>query len=151
MTTDAAAAYRGGRERIADMLRQLGDRAESTEVPASPGWTPKDVVGHLTGVCADILAGRVDAVATDPWTEAQVEERRAKPLEAVLAEWEHVGARVEALLPSLPEWAANQLISDLLSHEHDLADALELRAAHHRASVVAEFGDAKMCQTAIAS
>ena len=126
MTIEAAAAYRQGRERITGLLRQVGDKAESTEVPACPGWTPKDVVGHLTGVCADILAGRLDGVATDPWTAAQVEERRSKSVEEVLAEWEDVGPQVEALLPSFPEWAASQLVFDQLSHEHDLTDALGL-------------------------
>ena len=128
MTTEAAAAYREGRERISARLRQVGEKAHSTDVPACPGWTPKDVASHLTGVCADILAGRLDGVATDPWTATQVEERRSKTLEEVLSEWDDVGPQVEALLPSFPEWAANQLVFDQLSHEHDIADALGLPA-----------------------
>ena len=126
MTTVAAAAYREGRERLSATLRNAGSAATQGDVPACPGWTPKDVASHLTGVCADILAGRLDGVATDPWTGAQVEERRSKSLEEVLAEWEDVGAQVEALLPDFPEWAANQMVFDFLSHEHDVADALGL-------------------------
>lgn len=128
MTTEAAEAYREGRERMAATVRDAGPAAEQTEVPACPGWTPKDVVGHLTGVCADILAGRLDGVGTDPWTAVQVEERRSKSLDEVLTEWADVGPQVEALLPSFPEWAANQMAFDLLSHEHDLAEALDLPA-----------------------
>lgn len=124
MTTEAAAAYREGRERLTAILREADASAERADVPACPAWTPKDVVGHLTGVCADILAGRLDGVATDPWTAAQVEARRAKSLDEVLEEWEDVGGQVEGLLPSFPEWAANQLVFDLVNHEHDVAEAL---------------------------
>ena len=109
-------------------LRDAGDASATTDVPACPGWTPKDVVAHLTGVCADILAGRLDGVGTDPWTAVQVEERRSKTLEDVLTEWAEAGSQIEALLPNFPEWAANQAVFDLLSHEHDIADALGLPA-----------------------
>lgn len=108
------------------MLRNAGAAAAQREVPACPGWTPKDVAAHLTGVCADILAGRLDGVGTDPWTAAQVDERRSKNLDDVLSEWAEVGEQIEALLPNFPEWAANQAVFDLLSHEHDIADALGL-------------------------
>lgn len=124
MTTEAAAAYREGRERVSALLRQVGDKADSTAVPACPGWTPKDVASHLTGVCSDILAGRLEGTGTDPWTALQVDERRSRTLEEVLDEWSEVGPQVEQLLPSFPEWAANQLVFDLLSHQHDVADAL---------------------------
>lgn len=128
MTTEAAGAYSQGRERISALLRQMGDKAESTEVPACPGWSPKDVASHLTGVCADILAGRLEGTGTDPWTAVQVEERRARTLDEVLTEWAEIGPQVEQLLPSFPEWAANQMVFDLLSHEHDVSDALGLPA-----------------------
>jgi len=126
MTTEAAAAYHDGRERMSATVRGAGTAATEQEVPACPGWTPKDVVSHLAGVCADVMAGRLDGVGTDPWTAVQVEERRSKSLEDVLSEWAEVGAQMEGLLPSFPEWAANQTVFDLLSHEHDIADALGL-------------------------
>lgn len=107
-------------------LREAGEAAQQVDVPACPGWTAKDVAAHLAGVCADVLAGRLDGVGTDPWTAVQVDERRSKSLEEVLDEWADVGSQVEALLPAFPEWAANQTVFDLLSHEHDIADALGL-------------------------
>ena len=128
MTTEAAAAYAEARERISALLREHPEKADATDVPACPGWTPKDVAGHLTGVCADILAGRLEGLATDPWTAAQVDERRTKTLDEVLDEWKEVGPQVEQLLPSFPEWAAKQLVFDALSHELDLRDALGLPA-----------------------
>ena len=128
MTTEAAEAYREGRERMSATVRDAGPAAERVEVPACPGWTPKDVISHLTGVCADILAGRLEGVGTDPWTAVQVEERRGRAVDEIVAEWSDVGSQVEALLPSFPAWAANQTVFDLLSHEHDIAEALGLPA-----------------------
>ncbi|MBW3537227.1 MAG: maleylpyruvate isomerase family mycothiol-dependent enzyme [Actinobacteria bacterium] len=128
MTTEAAAAYRESRERIGKIVRGAGSAADGAEVPACPGWTPKDVVSHLTGVCADILAGRLDGVGTDAWTAVQVEERRSRTVDEILHEWDDVGTQVEGLMTSFPEWAANQMVFDVLSHEHDLADALRLPA-----------------------
>ena len=46
-------------------------------------WTVKDVVAHLCGACEDILAGRLEGVATDPWTEAQVARFEGADLEVV--------------------------------------------------------------------
>lgn len=128
VTMEAAAAYRECRERITEMVRAAGPSAEQTRVPACPDWTAKDLVAHLTGVCADILQGRLEGVGTDEWTAAQVEARRSRGVEEVLGEWEEVGAQIDALLPSFPEWAANQTVFDTLSHEHDLADAFGLPA-----------------------
>ena len=144
MTTEAAAAYREGRERLSAIVREAGPSAEERDVPACPGWTPKDVVGHLTGVCADVLTGRLEGVGTDQWTAAQVEERRARSLDEVLAEWGDLGAQVESLLPSFPEWAVDQMVADLLSHEHDVAGALGLKTSdqQHRPPAF----EARRCQ-----
>lgn len=126
MTTEAAAAYRDGRERLSAMVREARPAAESADVAAYPGWSPKDVVGHLAGVCADLLMGRLDGVGSDPWTARQVDERRARSLDDVLSEWNDMGAQIEALLPDFPEWAADQLVADLLAHEAEVAETLGL-------------------------
>ena len=80
------ALYADGRGRISDLVSGLGEEA-AAPVPACPQWSVHDVVAHLTGVCADILAGNIAGVATDPWTDAQVCARRDRSVEEVLAEW----------------------------------------------------------------
>ena len=60
---------------------------------------------HLSGICADIVTGNLDGVATDPWTAAQVEARRAWPVEQLLAEWdemERASRRRSARSPTSP-------------------------------------------------
>jgi len=124
MPHDAAAAYRDSRERLSDLVMRVGDRADSVKVPACPEWTPKDVVAHVTGICADIMAGKLSGVGTEEWTEAQVSSRRDRTVAQVVEEWAEVGAAVEAMLPAFPPPADGQLIYDLYSHELDVFEAL---------------------------
>ena len=120
---DAGATYAQVRTRIAALVGAEGVDP-STPVPACPGWTVKDVVAHLSGVCSDILNGRLDGVATDPWTAKQVDDRRDWTLERVLEEWAELGPQVEAITQHFPPDAATQLVTDLVTHEHDLRAAL---------------------------
>jgi hypothetical protein len=48
--------------------RTLDDAQADRVVPACPDWTVRDAYAHQAGVSADILAGRMDGVATDEWT-----------------------------------------------------------------------------------
>ena len=43
------------------------------------GWTVSDISAHVTGVMADITAGRLEGIDTQPWYERQVDERRGRP------------------------------------------------------------------------
>ena len=82
-----------------------------------------DVVAHLVGVPADILAGRLEGVTTDAWTEAQVAPRRELPTGALLDEWAACSVQVEPMIPSFGG-TAGQMIGDAVTHEHDIRDAL---------------------------
>jgi hypothetical protein len=83
-----------------------------------------DVLAHLAGISADILAGNIAGIATDPWTEAQVVASRGRPVADVAAEWSEQGPRVEELAVHFPERVAAQWVMDLTSHEHDVRCAL---------------------------
>ena len=74
--------YAIGRDRIIDLVRGADP---VTPVPTCPAWTVKDVLAHVTGIPADIIAGRLDGVATDRWTAAQVEARRDKTVDEITA------------------------------------------------------------------
>src|SRR5688500_18037239 len=117
---EVAAAYRGVRERVTTLV-EAGDA--DAVVPGCPAWSVKDVVGHLAGVIADILDGRLDGVATDPWTAAQVDARRETSLADVLAEWNARAPEVEAIVDGFGG-AGHQLVFDAVTHEHDVRGAL---------------------------
>jgi uncharacterized protein (TIGR03083 family) len=122
--TDVGAAYAEGRRRLTALVADLDDEGAGAPVPACPQWSVHDVVAHLTGVCADVLAGRIDGVGTDPWTDAQVAARRNAPLADVLAEWNEVAPGVEAVAKDFGA-AGYQWVGDQAIHEHDVRGALD--------------------------
>lgn len=95
-----------------------------TRVPACPEWTVKELLAHVTGVIADILDGRLDGVATDPWTDAQVAARRDTPMPAILTEWAEKAPTVEPMIDDFGP-SGRQLVFDAVTHEHDLRGALD--------------------------
>lgn len=121
--TDYAGAYRGVRERVASLARAASPEQLDAVVPATPLWSAHDVLAHMVGVGADVLAQRLDGVATDPWTAAQVEERRGRSSDDLLAEWDDVGPRFEDVIRGLPDAVSGQIVFDAVTHEHDLRHA----------------------------
>lgn len=104
-------------------------------VPACPEWTVKELLAHVTGVIADILDGRLEGVATDPWTEAQVSARRATPLPDILGEWAEKAPAIEPMIDDLGA-PGRQLVFDAVTHEHDLRGALDQPGADDSDAVV---------------
>jgi uncharacterized protein (TIGR03083 family) len=118
-------AYRELRGRVLDLVCDLDERQVNVVAPAAPEWRVRDVVAHLTGVCADVLDGNLGGVATDDWTDKQVADRRDRPFAEVLAEWEEKGGAIDGAIPNFPEIAAGQMIADATTHEQDIRGALE--------------------------
>jgi uncharacterized protein (TIGR03083 family) len=123
VTEDLGSAYRDTRLRITELVGAPGVDP-SMLVPATPEWTVKDVVAHLAGVCADILAGNLEGIASDPWTAAQVEARRDKDLAECLEEWAGASAEIEPIVVIFPGRSGHQFVMDAFTHEHDLRNAL---------------------------
>ena len=115
--------YRAGRIGMVEIGRSLSDEEAEGRVPACPEWTIREVYAHQAGVVADALAGRLDGVATDPWTARQVEERKDDTLGEILDEWESIVEPFEAFLETGA--APPQVIIDQWSHEQDLRGALD--------------------------
>jgi uncharacterized protein (TIGR03083 family) len=67
------------------------------------GWTVSDVAAHVTGVMADITAGRLEGIDTQPWYDRQVAERRGCPPEALLEEMESVITATDVLMSAIDE------------------------------------------------
>jgi uncharacterized protein (TIGR03083 family) len=116
-------AYAGCRARIAALTGGLDGPAAATPVPTCPAWTVHDVVAHVSGVVDDALAGRLDGVATDPWTAAQVEARRDRSVDEILAEWDEQAPAFEGLLDAIGD-PGRQAVADVATHEHDVRVAL---------------------------
>lgn len=123
--SDAAEDYASMRARVTELVRSLtADQAESP-VPGCPGWTVRDLLSHLTGLCADVVAGRLEGAGTPAWTARQVEERQGRSVDALLAEWDVVGPEAAAALPSLGG-VGRRFVFDITVHDDDLREALGL-------------------------
>lgn len=122
------AVYADGRRRLSELIaaRLPGD-GKQIDIPVvtCPRWSVHDVLAHVAGVCDDVLKGNIAGVATDPWTDAQVQARRRRSTAEVLEEWERLAPDVEAMAEHFPGRVGEQWVLDLTTHEHDIRTALD--------------------------
>jgi hypothetical protein len=116
--------YRSGRERALALGRSLSVEHGGSVVPATPEWTVKDNFAHMAGVADDLLNGRLEGVATDAWTAAQVEARRDRSLAEVLDELEALGPAMDAVVEAFGEAIDPRLFLDQWTHEQDVRGAV---------------------------
>jgi uncharacterized protein (TIGR03083 family) len=128
-------ATQGTRARSIALLRSVNDAEASTPVLTCPGWTVREVACHLSGVCDDLLHGRLTDIGSDAWTDAQVRRQDAQSLGAILDEWEGSAARFDELVPLIPEPSNLQLVMDQVNHEQDLRLALSIPGAQDEPAV----------------
>ena len=121
---DIGSIYAEGRARLTDLVASADPEQHAARVPGSPQWAVRDVIAHVTGVCADVLAGNIAGVGTEEWTAAQVAERKDRSLPEILAEWSEVAPQVEAMAQHFPDRTAEQWVLDLTTHEQDIRGAL---------------------------
>ena len=121
---DPAALYRGVRLRTTELVSEAPPEALDRIAPATPAWRVRDVVAHLAGGTADIVAGNLEGVASDAWTQAQVDARRDAPIQDVLAEWARCSELVEPTIADIPSLMRAMLLVDAVTHEHDVRGAL---------------------------
>jgi uncharacterized protein (TIGR03083 family) len=122
------------------LVESAADGALDAPVPATPSWRARDLVAHLAGVPDDVVNGRLDGVATDAWTQAQVDRRADMPVDAILDAWDADGAQVEAIFAAFPPDRLGQMLFDAMTHEHDLRHALGACGAQDTDLVAQSFG-----------
>jgi uncharacterized protein (TIGR03083 family) len=128
--------YAEGRVRLTDLVTSKDPEGRTAPVPGCPEWAVRDVIAHVAGVCADVLAGNIEGVATEPWTAAQVAKRKDTPLPEILAEWSESAPQVEAMAPHFPARVDEQWVLDLTTHEQDIRGALDASGARDAAGVL---------------
>jgi uncharacterized protein (TIGR03083 family) len=147
---DLATAYTETRDRLVELVRPLDELGLAAIVPATPAWTIKDVVAHVTHVAGAYATGhhsyssqdvkelavalRDDLPDIDRWSQDGVDERRGCPLGQIIHEWlEQTTALCVMMAGGRPlpadvsrdvlAWAA---VSDLATHAQDVRGALGL-------------------------
>ena len=122
--------YRATRERVSALVGDLDDAQAALPVPATPAWSVRDVIAHLSGLVIDWIEGRADNYGTDAWTAAQVDARRYLSLTEILDEWSTAAPKLEPLMDQapqngLPDFMPYLAIGDLATHEHDIRGTLD--------------------------
>ena len=134
-TEDVVNAYVELRDRMIAFLRSLPDEVASIVVPHCPDWTVQETVSHMVGVPEAILSGDLDGVASDAWTQRQVENHRGDSLKDLADAWEKNSEQFLTVLPMIPKAAMTQLVFDVASHEHDVRHAVGQPGARDSLSV----------------
>jgi len=137
---DVVEAYRDLRSRTIALVRSTSESRGRDLVPHCPAWTVRDVIAHLVGVPEDILAGRMDGVTTDAWTQAQVDRHRDDSLQQLADAWTDSVASFDPVLPLIPAPVNSQLVMDAVTHEHDLRHALGEPGARDSSAVRVALG-----------
>ena len=129
------AVYHAAHGRVVDLVAELDIEVLARVVPGTPAWSVQELLAHLSGVAADLVAGNMDGAASDAWTARQVGERRGRSREDLLDEWERNAPAVETFLAGVADF--HPFVVDVFTHEHDLRGALGL-AGTSDAAVTAE-------------
>ena len=156
MPLDLAEAYDETYRSLTALVRDLDQTALATKVPATPDWSVRDVVAHVTGVAQDAVRGEgwdvygviVDRSALDRLDERtaeQVAARRGAPFDAVLDEWAgHVADLLPVLRgerpgPAQALFADRMLATDVATHAQDVRGAVEMPGDRDSLGVSAAF------------
>ena len=119
MATDLVAHYQATRRRIVGHVTSVPDAEVLVMVPACPEWTVHDAVAHVTGIAADLGAGRMPGANTQAWIDGHVADRKDRPVGLLIDEW--LAADVEGFIEKS---GSGQLLLDVCAHEHDICHAL---------------------------
>lgn len=133
-------AYRGVRSRVRTMIEAASPDQLESVCPTTPAWRVRDTLAHVGGVPCDILAGKLEGVASDVWTQAQVDARVATPVNEILDAWDDEGAQIEPMMSLFPIVTLGQMVFDAVTHELDIAHSLGVAADRSSDAVAYAFG-----------
>ena len=133
-------AYLEFRERVVDLIRDIPESQASLSVPLCPNWEVSSLISHILGVPEDILAGRMEGVTTDAWTQAQVDRHEGESLSQLADTWVSIATEFDVLLPHIPSPINSQMVMDAVTHEHDLRNAVGRAGAQDSLAVDVALG-----------
>jgi len=119
--TDWGEVYRANVDAVSALVLTLDAEQFSRVVPATPDWTVHDVLAHLAGSAADLLADRMDGAPSADWTARHVDERAARSVDELVAE---LKGSVDAIVATLEGNDSPALVWNCAVHHADLHEAL---------------------------
>lgn len=118
---------------IALVAGLTSDKAE-VKVPQSPAWSIRDVIAHVVGIVDDVVSGNLAGLGTDDWTAAQLAKRNGHSLGEICDEWVALAPAFRELGDANPVMPM-RLCADLVTHHHDIFQALGRRGERDTAAV----------------
>jgi uncharacterized protein (TIGR03083 family) len=142
---DLGDVYETTRSSIVELVRDHPDEFDRS-VPATPGWSARDVVSHLVGDVDCILRGDFpneffrsfgdsDAIVDlNEWTQSHIRARSDRSLNEIIDEWDELTPALISRMRGETEWADRvspfadrAIVTDLGVHQQDLFGAFGLK------------------------
>ena len=123
-TEQVCEAYTELRVRVTELMQSLSLEQSKTVVPHCPQWTVKDCLAHMVGVPEDVINGQMEGVASEAWTNRQVQRHAQDSVADLLAVWESNAPVFAKILPNIPQPVISQFMFDQTTHEHDIRKAV---------------------------
>ena len=139
-TEQVCDAYTELRARVTELMQSLSLAQAQAVVPHCPQWTVKDCLAHMVGVPEDVINGQMDGVATEAWTDRQVQRHTNDSVDDLLAVWETNAPVFAKILPNIPQPVLSQFMFDQTTHEHDSRTAIGQHGARDTLAVAVAEG-----------
>ena len=133
-------AYLEFRHRVVNLIREIPESQATLSVPLCPDWEVSSVISHMVGVPEDILAGRMEGVTTDAWTQAQVDRHEGESLSQLADALLATAVEFDVVLPHIPSPTNSQMVMEAVTHEHDLRHAVGRAGAQDSLAVNVALG-----------
>ena len=117
---DAVEEWSRAQQRVIDLVADLPPERAALRVPACPDWTVRDLLSHMVGLGADVVAGDEPDDHNAEWTSRQVQIRRDRDVSALVTEWQAVAEPLRAWMRA----NTTRPLNDVVIHEQDLRGAL---------------------------
>jgi len=118
---DAITEWTNAQRRVVDLVESLNAAETERSVPACPDWTVTQLLAHMVGLNADVLAGDEPDDHNSTWTQRQVDRRAGREPADLVAEW-------LALTQPMQDWMrehGTRPLNDAVIHEQDMRGAVD--------------------------
>jgi uncharacterized protein (TIGR03083 family) len=117
---DAITEWTNTQRRVVELTESLDAAEAERSVPACPDWTVTQLLAHMVGLNADVLAGDEPDDHNSTWTQRQVDRRAGREPADLVAEW-------LALTQPMQDWMhehGTRPLHDAVIHEQDMRGAV---------------------------
>jgi uncharacterized protein (TIGR03083 family) len=117
---DAITEWTNAQGRVIELVGSLSDEETQRSVPACPAWTVTQLLAHLVGLNADVLAGDEPDDHNSTWTQRQIDTRAGRPPAELVAEWRTLTRPMQDYVRE----RGPRPLNDVVIHEQDLRGAV---------------------------